>query len=96
MGLETPNFLGPAPGALGRVQKVKYNSISITKSFQKFFYTKLCVCSHKGKIQNISDGIFILSPGSCPRGETFGGWGAKGVNLFFQTWSFGMSNRRGC
>ena len=39
------------------------------------------MCSHKGKIQNISDGIFILSPGSCPRGETLGRWGAKGVNL---------------
>ena len=32
------------------------------------FCTKLCVCSPKRKIQNISDGIFILSPGSCPRG----------------------------
>ena len=29
----------------------------------KDFYTKLCVCSHKWKIQNISDEIFILSPG---------------------------------
>ena len=32
--------------------------------------TKLCVCTHKWKIQNISDGIFILSPGSCLRGGT--------------------------
>ena len=24
------------------------------------------MCSHKGKIQNISDGIFILLPGSWP------------------------------
>ena len=36
----------------------------------KDFYTKLCVCSYKRKIQNISVGIFILSPGPCPRGET--------------------------
>ena len=28
----------------------------------KYFYTKLCVRSHKWKIQNISDEIFILSP----------------------------------
>ena len=30
----------------------------------KDFHTKLCVCSHKWKIQNISDRISILSPGS--------------------------------
>ena len=44
--------------------------------FQRF-YTKLRVCSHKWKIQNISDRIFILSSGSCPRGGT---WGCLGVN----------------
>ena len=38
----------------------------------KDFYTKICVCSHKWKIQIISDRIFILSPGSCPRGGTLG------------------------
>ena len=32
----------------------------------KDFYAKLCVCSHKLKIQNISDGIFILSPWVVP------------------------------
>ena len=26
------------------------------------------MCSHKRRIQNISDGIFILSHGSCPKG----------------------------
>ena len=64
----------------------------------KDFYSNLCVCSHKWKIQNISDGIFILLPESCPRG----GWdfGALGMprgskKIFFQTWSFGISNRRG-
>ena len=31
------------------------------------------MCSHEGKIQNISDGIFILSHWSCPR---VGLWGA--------------------
>ena len=55
----------------------------------KYFYTKFCVCSYKWKIQNISDGIFILSPGSCPRGWTLGHW------IFFQTWSCSISNRRG-
>ena len=49
----------------------------------KDFYTKFCVCSHKWKIQNISDGIFILSPGSCPRGGTLGHWGYPGGQTIF-------------
>ena len=60
----------------------------------KDFYTKLCECSHKWKIQNISDRILILSPGSCPRGGTLGHWGCPGSH-FFQTWSCGIPNRRG-
>ena len=35
------------------------------------------MCSHKWNIQNISDGFFILSPGSCPRGGIWGYLGAK-------------------
>ena len=35
------------------------------------------MCSHKWKIQNISDGFFILSLGSCPRDGTWGYLGAK-------------------
>ena len=60
----------------------------------KNFYTKLCVCSCKWKIQNILDRIFILSPGSYPRGGTLGHWGCPGCH-FFQTWSCGISKRRG-
>ena len=52
-----------------------------------FFYTKLCVCSHKWKIQNITGRIFLLSHGSCLRGETLGHWGYQG-GIFFQAWSF--------
>ena len=62
----------------------------------KDFYTKFCVCSHKWEIQNISDAIFILSSGSCPRGGTLGHYGYPGVKqFFFQTWSCSISNRRG-
>ena len=63
----------------------------------KDLYTKLCVCSHKWKIQNISDGILILLPGSCPRGGTLGHWGClRGQKIFFfQTWSCSISNRWG-
>ena len=67
---------GPIPRALRRGQEVTYHLISITKSILKIFYTKLCVCSHKLKIKNISDEIFILSPGLSPRIET---WGCLGV-----------------
>ena len=68
------NVLAPPPGALGRGQK---SFIFNYKVNFKDFYTKLCECTHKGKIQNILDGIFILSPGSCPRGGTWRCLGAK-------------------
>ena len=44
--------------------------------FNGFVFTKLCVCSQKLKIQNMSDGIFVLPPGSCPR-EGLGCLGVK-------------------
>ena len=64
------------------------------------FYTKLCVCSHKLKIQNTSDGIFILSPGSCPRGGPWGHPGCPGVknsNMVMRhiKWT-GMTSRTEC
>ena len=60
----------------------------------KDFYAKLCVCSHKSKIQNISEGIFILLPMSCPRGGTLERLGCPGgQQLFFQTWSCDILNR---
>ena len=61
------NFFAPGEVSKGQISfnyKVKVNF--------KDFYTKLCVCCHKWKIQNISDGHLILSPGSCPRGRTLG------------------------
>ena len=101
-GVQQHFFLAPPPGALGRDQKVKY-LISFTKSISKIFITKLYVCSLKWKIQNLSDGIFILSPGSCPRGVTLGAGGAQVVkNLLFSNmvmWhvkSTGMTSRTEC
>ena len=73
-GARNVNFLSPPPGALGRGQKsLNFNY----KVNFKDFYSKLCLCSRKWKIQNISDGVFILSPGSCPRGGTRGYLQAK-------------------
>ena len=84
-------FFALSPVALGRGQiSLNFND----KVNFKDFYTKLCVCSHKKKtIQNISDGILILSPGSCPRGQTLGCLGYRGGK--FQTWSCGISNQGG-
>ena len=79
----------------GAVKGQKSFNFSYHVNF-KDFYTKFCVCSHKWKIQNISDGIFILLPGSCPRGGTLGHWAYPGgSNNFFFKQSCSISNRRG-
>ena len=70
-------FFGPAPLGPGEGSKGQISFNFNYKVNFKDFYSKLCVCSHKWMIQNISDGIFILSPGSCPRGGTWGYLGAK-------------------
>ena len=74
-------FFGPAPWGPGEGSKgqISFNFNFNYKVNFKDFYTKLCVCSHNRKIQNISDGIFILSPG--PRGGT---WGCPGGHFFFK------------
>ena len=65
-------FFGPGEGSKGQIS---FN-FNYKVNFEDF-YSKLCVCSHKWKIQNISDRFFILSPGSCTRGGTWGYLGAK-------------------
>ena len=61
---------------LGKGQKVKYHWHVNFKDF----YTKLCVCSHKWKIENILNRIFILLPRSCP-GVGLGGVKNFGVGI---------------
>ena len=67
MGRATAIVFGSAPWGPGEGSKGQILFDFNFKVNFKDFYTKLCKCSHKGKMQNISDGIFILSPGSCPR-----------------------------
>ena len=94
-------FFGPAPWG---PQEWSKGQISFNFNYKvnfKDFFTKLCVCSHKLKILNISDGIFILSPGSCPRGGTLGRRGCPGgqKNSNMVMWyikSTGMASRREC
>ena len=45
---------------------------------QKFLSYKVNFKDFYTKLTNISDGIFILSPGSWPTGGTFGRWGCPG------------------
>ena len=93
-GVQPQICFGPAPWGFGEGSKGQILFNFNYKVNFKDFYTKLCVCSHKWKIQNISDRIFILSPWSCPRGGGAGcAQGAK--KIFFQTWSCGISNRGG-
>ena len=66
----------PPPGSLGRGQKVKYHSISITKSISRFLFQTLCDFSQMKVTKHIR-GVYILSPGSCLRGGTWGYLGAK-------------------
>ena len=56
---------------------VIYHLISITKSISKMFIPNfVCVLTNERK-KNISDRVFILLSGSCPRGVTWGCLGFK-------------------
>ena len=92
-GVQLQKCLTPPPGALGRGQKVNYN-FNYKVNFKDFLYQTLRFF-HKCKIQNISDRIFTLLPG-LPRGGTLGAGVPRRLKIyFFQTWSCGLSNRRG-
>ena len=73
IGCATAKKFSAPPGSLGRDKMVKYKS-----QFQRFLYQTLCVCFYR---------ISVLTPGSCPRGWTWGGGGGGGgagvINLIF-------------
>ena len=101
MGRSTSNLFWPLGPGEGSKCQISFN-FNYKVNF-KDLYTKLCVCSHKWKIQNISDGIFILLPGSCPRGGTLGCWRCPGEQKFIFSnmvmWhikSTGMASRTEC
>ena len=77
MGVQQQFIFGHALGALGRGQKVNYHLISITKSISKILIPNSeCVLTFER--YKTYDGVFILLPGSCPRGGTLGRWGCPG------------------
>ena len=94
-------FLTPPPGTLGSGQKVEYHLISITKSISKIAIPiYVCVLTNERYKLNISDGIFILSPGNVP-GVGLGSCGCPGVknisNLaMWHIKSTGMTRKTEC
>ena len=86
-------FLSQPPWALGRGQKVKYHLISITKSISKIFIPNpACVLTNE-RYKIYQDEIFILSPGSCLRGGTWGTGVPKGSKNY---WGYhgGLGSKR--
>ena len=88
-------FFGPAPWGPGEGSKGQISFNSNYKVNFKDFCTKLCACSHKWKIQNISEGFWFCRLGHAPGVGLWGTGGAKSKKKNFQTWSCGISNQRG-
>ena len=93
MGRETSNFyLASPPGAIGRGQKVRYHLISISKIFIPNF---VCVLTTE-RYKTYQTGFSYCPLGHAPGAGLWGAGAAQGVKIiFFQTWSCGISNRRG-
>ena len=97
MGRAMSNFFWPRPlGPWARGQKVKYHLISITKSFSKIFIPNfVCVLTNERYKINLT-GFSFCRLGHAPGVGLWGAGGAQGVKKnYFQTWSCGISNRRG-
>ena len=74
-----PTSWGPGEGSKGQIS-FNFNY----KVNFKDFYTKLCVCVLTNERYKILDEIFILSPGSCLWGGTWGtGVGPGGQKIIF-------------
>ena len=89
-------FLAPPPWALRRGQKVKYHLISITKSILKIFIPNFVCVLINERYKTYQTGFLFCRLGHAPGMGLRGAGGAQGVKkMFFQTWSCGISNRRG-
>ena len=73
--MQRHNFLGPNPlGPWGGAKRSNIIKSQSQSQFQRFLNQSLCVFSQLKDIKHIRR-IFIPSPGSCPRGGT---WGYRG------------------
>ena len=97
------NFLAPPPGALERVQKVKYHLISITKSISKIFMPNfVCVLTNE-RYNTYQTGFSLSRLGHAPGVRLRGAGGAQGVKknyfsnmVMWHIKSTGMTSRIEC
>ena len=81
--MQRHNFLDPHPlGPWGGAKRSNIIKSQSQSQFQRFLSQTLCVFSQLKDIKHIR-GDFILSPGSCPRGGTWGYRGGMGVQKLF-------------
>ena len=77
-------FFGPAPGALGRGQKVKYHLISITKSISKIFIPNFVCVLINERYKTYQTELSFCCLDHAPGVGLWGPGGAQVVkNLFF-------------
>ena len=75
-------FFAPAPGALGRGQKVKYLLISISKSISKIFIPNfVCVLTNE-RYKTYQTGFLFCCLGHAPGVGLWGAGGAQVVKIF--------------
>ena len=86
MGRAKSFFFGRAPWGPREGSKGQISFNFNYKVNFKDFYSKLCVCSHKRKIQNISDGFLFCCLGHALGVGLWGDGGAQEVKKI-QTWS---------
>ena len=70
-------FLGLAPWGPGEGSKGQIFNFNYKVNFKDFLFQTLCVFSQMKDTKDIRHFFFILLPGSCPRGGTWGYLGAK-------------------
>ena len=90
-------FFGPAPWGPGEGPKgqISFN-FNYKSQFHRFLYQTLCVFSQMKDTKHIRQD-FHSDPWVMPQGWDFGALGVPrgSKKIFFQTWSCGISNRRG-
>ena len=93
MGRATAKKLGPSPGD-GSKGQVSFN-FNYKVNLKDFLYQTLCVFSQMKDTKNVRQDFHSVA-WVMPQRWDFGAGGAQVVKIFFfQTWSCGISNRRG-
>ena len=98
MGRATSNFFfGPAPWGPGEGSKGQLSfNFNYKVNFKDFLYQTLVVFSQMKDTKHIRLDLHSV-PWVMPQGWDFGALGVprRSKKKFFQTWSLGISNRRG-